>query len=59
MFCFHWDLEFPEVFIDLENANWSENPGFDAVIGNPPYDVLAEKERKENCNRSGGENLII
>jgi hypothetical protein len=34
---FHWDLEFPEVFIDLENANWSENPGFDAVIGNPPY----------------------
>ena len=56
---FHWDLEFPEVFIDLETANWSENPGFDAVIGNPPYDVLAEKERKENCNRSGGENLII
>ena len=45
---FHWDLEFPEVFIDLETANWSENPGFDAVIGNPPYDVLAEKERKEN-----------
>jgi hypothetical protein len=36
---FHWDLEFPEVFIDLENANWSENPGFDAVIGNPPYGV--------------------
>jgi len=34
---FHWDLEFPEVFIDLENASWSENPGFDAVIGNPPY----------------------
>jgi Alw26I/Eco31I/Esp3I family type II restriction m6 adenine DNA methyltransferase len=41
-------LEFPEVFVDLENANWSENAGFDAVIGNPPYDVLAEKERKEN-----------
>ena len=36
---FHWDLEFPEVFIDLETANWSENPGFDAVIGNPPYGV--------------------
>ncbi|MFM8295650.1 MAG: Eco57I restriction-modification methylase domain-containing protein, partial [Microcystaceae cyanobacterium] len=34
---FHWDLEFPEVFIDLENANWAENPGFDAVIGNPPW----------------------
>ncbi|MDB9488639.1 TaqI-like C-terminal specificity domain-containing protein [Dolichospermum circinale CS-537/01] len=34
---FHWDLEFPEVFIDLESASWKENPGFDAVIGNPPY----------------------
>ncbi|VXD24530.1 Genome sequencing data, contig C321 [Planktothrix serta PCC 8927] len=45
---FHWDLEFPEVFIDLKNATWKENAGFDAVIGNPPYDILAEKERKEN-----------
>lgn len=34
---FHWDLEFPEVFIDLENACWHENAGFDVVIGNPPY----------------------
>jgi type I restriction-modification system DNA methylase subunit len=34
---FHWDLEFPEVFVDLENANWAENSGFDAVIANPPY----------------------
>ena len=34
---FHWDLEFPEVFIDLENASWKEKPGFDAVVGNPPY----------------------
>ncbi|MBC7249930.1 MAG: Eco57I restriction-modification methylase domain-containing protein [Anaerolineae bacterium] len=34
---FHWDLEFPEVFIDLERATWKENPGFDVVVGNPPY----------------------
>ena len=34
---FHWDLEFPEVFVDLEHARWKDNPGFDAVIGNPPY----------------------
>jgi type I restriction-modification system DNA methylase subunit len=27
---FHWDLEFPEVFARA-------SPGFDAVIGNPPY----------------------
>ena len=34
---FHWDLEFPEVFIDLAQRDWAANPGFDAVIGNPPY----------------------
>lgn len=27
---FHWDVEFPEVFE-------RDNPGFDAVLGNPPY----------------------
>ncbi len=37
---FHWDLEFPEVFIDLESASWKENPGFHAVIGNPPYGLV-------------------
>jgi len=40
---FHWELEFPEVFYD-EQSNRKNNAGFDAVIGNPPYDVL-EKER--------------
>ena len=34
---FHWELEFPEVFIDLEHASLKTDPGFDAVIGNPPY----------------------
>lgn len=29
--CFHWPLEFPEVFIGRER------PGFDAVVGNPPF----------------------
>jgi len=40
--CFHWELEFPEVFFDLSGRR--EEAGFDAVIGNPPYDVLSEKE---------------
>jgi len=39
---FHWELEFPEVFYD-DFGREKENPGFDAVIGNPPYvDVKAE-----------------
>ena len=29
---FHWELEFPDVF-------QGESPGFDAVIGNPPWEV--------------------
>ncbi|MBP7726400.1 MAG: Eco57I restriction-modification methylase domain-containing protein [Candidatus Bipolaricaulis sp.] len=40
---FHWELEFPEVFFE-ETGQRKRNPGFDAVIGNPPYDVLATKE---------------
>jgi methylase of polypeptide subunit release factors len=27
---FHWEIEYPEVFD-------RENPGFDAIVGNPPY----------------------
>ena len=43
---FHWDLEFPEAFIDLGCSTWKrkEEQGFDAVVGNPPYDVLSTKE---------------
>jgi len=40
--CFHWELEFPEVFFDQTGRR--EGAGFDIVIGNPPYDVLSEKE---------------
>jgi len=33
---FHWKLEYPEVFYDVD-GNKVSDPGFDAVIGNPPY----------------------
>jgi len=36
---FHWELEFPEVFFELDGARRAR-PGFDAVIGNPPWDML-------------------
>jgi len=32
---FHWELEFPEIF--FEGDKRKKNPGFDAVVGNPPY----------------------
>ena len=41
---FHWDLEFPEAFVDLGLSTWKrkDDQGFDAVVGNPPYDELSE-----------------
>jgi hypothetical protein len=36
---FHWELEFPEVFFDASGAR-AIRPGFDAVIGNPPWDMV-------------------
>ncbi|MHA1684754.1 MAG: Eco57I restriction-modification methylase domain-containing protein [Promethearchaeota archaeon] len=50
---FHWDLEFPEVF-------FRSNPGFDVIIGNPPY-IRQEKidEIDRNLNyKSTLENLF-
>ena len=35
---FHWEFEFPEVFFSKSAI------GFDSIIGNPPYDVISEKE---------------
>jgi len=40
---FHWQIEFPEVFA-------GERPGFDAIIGNPPF---AGKNTLINGNRAG------
>ncbi len=36
---FHWELEFPEVFFDRDGSRLSR-AGFDAVIGNPPWDMI-------------------
>ena len=33
---FHWEIEFPEVFRDKYGRE-QDNPGFDAVVGNPPW----------------------
>lgn len=40
---FHWELAYPHVFLthNLDNGR----AGFDVIIGNPPYDVLSERER--------------
>ena len=37
---FHWEVEFPEVFLGLEkDGSLRRRPdgGFDAIVGNPPF----------------------
>jgi hypothetical protein len=41
---FHWELEFPERFLD-EHGRIRADAGFDAVIGNPPYVRIQELGR--------------
>lgn len=36
---FHWSLEFPEIFFD-DGGHPRANPGFDAVLSNPPWDMV-------------------
>ncbi len=35
----HWELEFPEVFYDEQGCRRGD-AGFDAVLGNPPWDLV-------------------
>lgn len=39
---FHWEVEFPEVFFDLKGERRSD-AGFDALIGNPPWEGITFK----------------
>ncbi|MFD1600652.1 Eco57I restriction-modification methylase domain-containing protein [Halobellus rarus] len=43
---FHWRLEYPEVFYN-KDGNERNEPGFDAVIGNPPYVESKQLSKRE------------
>lgn len=49
---FHWELEFPEVFLGPDGQP-REDGGFDAVIGNPPYIRIQSlgRELADYCRR--------
>jgi hypothetical protein len=52
---FHWELEFPEVFFDSDGHR-GPDAGFDAVVGNPPWDMVradsdpAARSRRETVS---------
>jgi len=41
---FHWELEFPEVF--YERGRKIKSGGFDAVMGNPPWEITEHESEK-------------
>ncbi|MBX3459328.1 MAG: hypothetical protein KF696_05065, partial [Planctomycetes bacterium] len=54
---FHWELEFPEVFYAPttpggQNIKRSPGGGFEAVIGNPPWDHIELKEQEFFATRN-------
>jgi hypothetical protein len=57
---FHWELEFPEVFFDA-GGNRLASAGFDAVIGNPPWDMVradAGDPDERRTARADGSGLL-
>jgi len=49
---FHWDTEFPEVFFD--SSGLKRTPGFDVVLGNPPYVAARNEDLTESLRIHGG-----
>jgi hypothetical protein len=58
---FHWPLEFADVFYD-EHGHAKDRPGFDAVIGNPPWEMLRRDSgaaEPRNPGTAGPRNHLV
>lgn len=51
---FHWTLEFPEVFFDTSGEPRADG-GFDAIVGNPPWDMVRDDVRPDVGGEDAGE----
>lgn len=51
---FHWELEFPEVFHGA-NGEALPDPGFDAILGNPPWEMLRGDFGDDDARRRAAE----
>ncbi len=52
---FHWTLEFPEVFYAPDGAP-AAGAGFDAVIGNPPWDMVRDDNEGRDARTAARED---
>jgi len=43
---FHWELEFPEIYFDREGHPLDDGGGFEAVVGNPPWERIKLQENE-------------
>jgi hypothetical protein len=50
---FHWTLEFPEVFFEPDGRPL-DSSGFDAVLGNPPWEMLRGDRGEAAARRHAG-----
>ncbi|HEX7085203.1 MAG TPA: N-6 DNA methylase [Vicinamibacterales bacterium] len=50
--CVHWPLAFPEVLLD-EQGRPARDGGFDAVIGNPPWEMLRADSGRVTASEDG------
>ncbi|MGB7219748.1 MAG: N-6 DNA methylase, partial [Vicinamibacterales bacterium] len=55
---FHWEIEFPEVFFALDGTRLA-NGGFDAVIGNPPWDMIRADRGSESLRGRAREDVAL
>ncbi len=55
---FHWELEFPEVFFDLSGQR-RPDAGFDAVLGNPPWDMLRDDTHAADAPSRGAAARLV
>src|SRR5690606_22368488 len=55
--CVHWPLAFPEVLLD-EQGRPAPEGGVDAVIGNPPWEMLREDPGRGRASDGDGASLV-
>jgi hypothetical protein len=48
---FHWTLEFPEAFHSADGSARAA-PGFDAIVGNPPWEMLRGDRGDDDTRRA-------